>query len=527
MRHAFAARLILVGVLVASVLGLAACSDSGSDADSPRRGGTLRVATVGLTTLDPAQANDSTEAAVAEMLFTPLVDLDPRTHEPRPGLAARWHANDEQTIFTFTLRRRIEFSDGSPITASDVKATFDRVAAKATASPIAPLLERITGYAAAHDTDGVSELSGVVAKGSRTVEVTLTEPFAALPSVFSYPGLGIVDPEQVATIAEAPVGSGPFGYTGRSDTTIELERSGRGPGSARLAQIHLVSYASPDEARTAFVDGDVDLLRLGRDDTAPTEATTVLHAAPYLAIGFYAIDVSNPKFADARFRQAIVQAVDAKELVETVYPGGIAASGLLPDGIPGGGVDQCRDLCDFDVKASKELLAEAFPGGVIPAVNIDYDDSPTQKALADQLIAQLAVVGIPAAPRPHTEADYADFLAYGDPEVFRFGVVGDYPSEDPILSPWFISGAPENVAHVASDEVDSAVQTARGSVNPTRRRREYAEGAAGVLATFAVAPVVQFQTRLVAPDRVRGLVIDPFGGFDAHTVWKQPPAEDD
>jgi len=520
-------RPVLVAVLATSIAGLAACSGSGSDAEAPRRGGTLRVATVGLATLDPAQADDPTEAAVAEMLFTPLVDLDRRSREPRPGLAARWHVNDDQTIFTFTLRRGIEFSDGSPITASDVKATFDRVAAKGTASPIAPLLERIDGYAAAHDADGVSELSGVVAKGARTVEVTLTEPFAALPSVFSYPGLGIVDPEQVATIAEAPVGSGPFRYTGRSGTTLELERSGRGAGSARLARIDLVGYASLEEARTAFADDDVDVLRLGRDDAAPTGGTTELHAAPYLAIGFYAIDVSNPKFADARFRQAIVQAVNANELVESAYPGGIVASGLLPDGIPGGGVDQCRELCDFDVKASKRLLAETFPDGVIPAVNVDYDDSPTQKALADQLVAQLAAVGIPATPRPHPEADYADFLANGDPEVFRFGVVGDYPSEDPILSPWFISGAPENVAHVASTDVDTAVQEARKSVNPTRRQRAYAEAAAGVLATFAVAPVVQFETRLVAPGSVRDLVIDPFGGFDAHTVWKQQPDENE
>jgi ABC-type oligopeptide transport system substrate-binding subunit len=105
--------------------------------------------------------------------------------------------------------------------------------------------------------------------------------------------------------------------------------------------------------------------------------------------------------------------------------------------------------------------------------------------------------------------------------------VGDYPLEDPFLSPWFITGAPENVAHVASADVDAAVQKARSSVNPTRRQQAYADAAAGVLAAFAVAPMVQFETRLAAPDVVRDLTIDPFGGFDARTVWKQPPADDD
>jgi ABC-type oligopeptide transport system substrate-binding subunit len=516
-----------LAVVVATLLvALGACSGSGSDADGPQRGGTLRVATVGLTTLDPAQADDPTEAAVAEMLFAPLVDLDPRTHEPRPGLAARWHVDDAQTVFTFTLRKGLEFSDGSPIDATAVKATFDRVAAKATQSPIAPLLEPIAGYAAAHDQDGVSQLSGVVAKGPRTLEVTLSGPFSSLPSVFSHPGLGVVDPANVATLADEPVGSGPFRYAGRSGTTIELRRADNGAGTPRLAQIDLVGYASLADAQAAFDDDAVDVLRLGRDDAAPSGTSAKLHHAPYLAVGFYAIDLSNPKFADARFRQAIVQAVDATELVDAAYPGGIVATGLVPEGTPGGGINQCRSKCDFDTKASKKLLAEAFSTGAVPTVSIDYDDSPTQKTLADTLVRQLTAVGIPATPRPHPEADYANFLANGDPEVFRFGLVGDFPSEDPFLSPWFISAAPENVAHVASPEVDAAVHQARKVENPTRRERAYARAAAGVLATFGVAPMVQFETRLVTIGAVREMVVDPFGGFDVGTVWMHQPAND-
>jgi peptide/nickel transport system substrate-binding protein len=520
-------RRAVVGVLalVTASAGLVACS-SGSDAQGPHRGGTLRVATVGLTTLDPAHADDPTEVAVAEMLFTPLVDLDPSTHEPRPGLAARWHVDDTQTVFTFTLRRGLQFSDGSALTAADVKATFDRVAAKATESPIAPLLEPIAGYAAAHENDGVSELSGVVAKGTRTLEVTLDEPFSVLPSVFAYPGLGIIDPSSVATIADEPVGSGPFRYAGRSGTTLGLERSTRGRSSARLAGIDLVGFASLGDAQDAYDDEKVDLLRLGREGEPPRRPKAQLRAAPYLAMGFYAIDLANPKFADARFRQAIVQSVNATELVASAYPGGIVPSGLVPEGVPHGGADQCRDVCDYDRKDAKRLLGEAFPGGVVPGVNIDYDDSPAQKALATELVEQLTAVGIPATARPHPEDDYANFLANGDPEVFRFGVVGDFASEDAFLSPWFISGAPENIAHVASTAVDDAVNRARKTEHPLRRQKAYADAARDVLAAFAIAPVVQFETRLVAPSTVRDVAIDPFGGFDARAVWKQQPGAD-
>ncbi len=518
-------RRVVAVVMAALVVGLSGCIGSGgSNAAEPRRGGILRVATVGLTTLDPAQADNPTEAATAEMLFSPLVNLDSRTHEVRPGLAARWHVNEAQTTFTFTLRRRLKFSNGSPITASDVKATFDRVAAKATQSPIAPLLESIAGYAAAHDTDGVSQLSGVVAKGPRALAVTVSKPFAGLASVFAYPGLGIIDSATIATIADKPVGSGPFHYAGRSGTTVSLRRDGNGAGSARLAGVNLVGYESLDAARAAFDAKKIDVVRLAREDPVPRGTSAQLHAGPYLAVGFYAINLANPKFADARFRQAIVQAVNAADLVAGAYPGGIVAKGIVPNGVPGGGIDQCRARCAYDPVSSKRLLGEAFPGGVVPNVAVDYDDSPTQKALAGKLISQLSAAGIPATARPHPGAEYASFLANDAPELFRFGIVSGFASEDAFLAPWFITGAPENIAHVASSDVDNALNLARKTEHPVRRQRAYATAATGVLATFAVVPVVQFSTRLIAPRTVREVVIDQFGGFDPRVVWKQHPS---
>ena len=103
-------------------------------------------------------------------------------------------------------------------------------------------------------------------------------------------------------------------------------------------------------------------------------------------------------------------------------------------------------------------------------------------------------------------------------------MVGDFPSEDTFLSPWFTSGAPENVAHVAVPAVDADVTKARSTEHPIRRQRAYRRAADGVLDSFAVAPVVQFETRLAATGAVKGLQIDPFGGFDARSVWKQLPA---
>jgi len=180
-------------------------------------------------------------------------------------------------------------------------------------------------------------------------------------------------------------------------------------------------------------------------------------------------------------------------------------------------------LHEFAALAAKELLGQAFPPGGVPSVAVDYDDSPTQAGLAQEVVAQLTAVGIPAVARPHSGAEYPAFLVYGNPELFRLGWVGDFASTDAFLSPLFVSGAPENVARVASPAVDAELDAARKELAPRRRNRSYRSAASEVLATFAVAPVVQFSTRIVSAPAVRDVEIDPFGGFDPIRVWLEQP----
>jgi ABC-type oligopeptide transport system substrate-binding subunit len=499
-----------------AVVSAAGCGDGGADGEA-QRGGTLRVAAVDLTSLDPAHADEPAEVLAAEMLFTPLVGLDPRSHEPRPALATRWHANDEQTRFRFTLRRGAEFSNGAAVTAQDAKATLDRVAEKATASPLAALLAPVVGYAEAHDAGTADGLAGVRALDRRTLEVSLTTPYSILPAVLATPGLGVIDADSTADVGTEPVGSGPFRFVRRRGTTWRLARA-EGRATPRVDAVELVVFDTDRRARRAVATGAADVVQLGTEDPVP--ARSRVRRGPYLATGFYALDLDDPKFADPRFRQAIVRALDGPALAAAAYgPAGLPARGLVPAGVPGGPRNQCRDLCDHDLAAAKALVREAFPEGNVPSVAIDYDESPTQAALARDAVAQLATAGIPAVARPHSDATYADFLVNGDPDVFRFGIVAAFASEDAFLDPWFVPGSPENVAGVAAPDVVARLAAARRAGRPGPRATAYAAAARAVLEAQAVVPVVQFTTRYATSPRVRDLDVDPFGGFDPRTVW--------
>lgn len=503
-----------VSLIVAATLS--ACSSSGSGTAKPRRGGTLRVGVIGVTTLDPVHSDLPGPALLSSLLFQQLTRIDPVTALPGPELARRWEADPTQTRFTFFLQPDARFHDGTPVTSADVIATLERVRAPATTSVFAGLLARV---------------ASMTAPDPHTVVITLSRPLSVLPSVLAQPGLGIMPRSLVNApdrIANAPVGSGPFRFLRQSDGTIELAavrpRGAKKNTPPWVDRVNVVQYPNASAAYAAFRARRLDVAPLSRSESEDIDRRHGrLAAGPYLAVSFYGLNLRDPKFADARFRQAIVRSIDAAALVRAGY-GSTAqvAGGLIPLGVPGGPTVSCRARCDFDPAAARRLLAEAFPDGKVPLITIDFDDDPIQNTVAAEAIRQLGAVGIPAKGHGHPVDDYGAFLASGDAEMFRVGWVADFPSADTFLSPLFVSGAPDNVIGVKSQAFEDSLRAAEREPDTARRTAEFVRAEMAVLDQYAVAPVVQFETRVAVGTPVHGVRIDPFGSFDGAAVWLTP-----
>ncbi len=510
-----ASRAVCLAVVIA-LIGptIAACSSgSGSASTRPQRGGTLRVGVLGVDTLDPVRSDLPGPALVSSLLFDSLTTIDSVTALPRPALARRWEADPTQTRFTFFLAPTARFHDGSPVTSADVVASLQRVQAPETKSVFAGILSRV---------------QSIAAPDPHTVVITLNSPLSVLPAVLAQPGLGIMPRALAAApdrLGTAPVGSGPFRFVRQTGTTIELAavrpRGAKKNTPPWVDKVRLVEFPDASAAYAAFRAGHLDVAPLGRAESEDVDRRHGrLAAGPYLAVSFYALNLKSPKLADIRFRQAIIRSLDASALVRAGY-GSTAqvAGGLIPLGVPGGPTVSCRARCSFDPAAARRLLAQAYPSGQVPAIAIDYDDDPIQRAIADEAIHELAEVGIPAQARPHPVDAYGAFLASGDAEMFRLGWVADYPSAETFLSPLFASGAPDNVAGVNSPTFEDALRAAEREADPARRIPEFVKAETAVLDQFAVAPVVQFETRVTVGNPVHGLRLDPFGTFDGTAVW--------
>src|SRR6266550_3365634 len=345
-------------LLLAGALFVSACTGGGSGKGSgkPRAGGVLRIGIERPRSLDPSQARTPEEILVADQLFDSLTSYDPSTLAVRDGVATVWTATPDQMHWDFTIRPGSRFSNGRPITSADVKYSLERVTRRGSTATTAFLLEPISGFAAFNDPKGTAnELTGVTTPRPDLVHVDLDQPLSTLPALLGNATFGIVPKEAVEAkppepdFNRQPVTSGPFRVVSRTDTVLHLVPAAGVQSYIKGLDVHLESDDSA--AYAAFNRKAVDW--------SPVPPDRVDEAAekhgrsgfkPYATVGFYGFNLKSPKFADVRFREAIVAAIDRPNaIVRGIYNGTVrSTTRLVPEGIPGSQPDPCGAKCEHD-----------------------------------------------------------------------------------------------------------------------------------------------------------------------------------
>ena len=518
--------LVLLAALAATVL--VACPSSKkktpSTSGTPRRGGTLRIGIVAPSSLDPVQARTRDELLVADQLFDGLTAADRRTLEPGPSLASRWQASSDQKQWDFFLRSGATFSNGRAITAGDVKYSLER-AAKAGGSAGAESLGVINGYKA-FLSGSAPGLAGITTPSADVVHLTLDQPFSILPVLLSSPLYGIVAREAIENppadhaFADLPsVTSGPFAVESKTGDVITLKPSA---GSGALVdKVELHEFADVGAEYRAYVGGSLDFSTVPPDQVQDAAKRAGRDAfRPYLGELYYAFNLADPRFQDPRFRQAISHAVDREAILRAVYQNTVLSlDGVVPAGVPGHADGGCGDLCTHDPAKARQLLADMAKGGALPSIQIDYGDDPAQEAVAKAMQANLRDVGITADLVPKSAKDYPDFAVSGQQQLFQAAWIAQYPSPDDFITPLFFTGATNNLSKYTSKTVNQLVLAARAEPDASKRSGLYQQAERAVMQDVPVLPIAQLEIHAVTSSRVKGLVLDGTGTFDASAVW--------
>jgi peptide/nickel transport system substrate-binding protein len=212
-------RVAVAGTAVLTLV-LAACGGGGSNSSSgaaklstsaavasvcqgtPVSGGTLVYArqneTESLNPIAPVTGNGDIFAD--ELLFNGLTRSDPNGSDAvQPALASSWDISPDGKTYTFHLRPGVLFSDGTPLTADDVKFSLDRFG-----NP--KINTQLANVAAGYKSSTVINAT--------TVQVNLSVPVASfLYNISIFPAF-IVPKKLVEAQGESfwkhPVGTGPF-----------------------------------------------------------------------------------------------------------------------------------------------------------------------------------------------------------------------------------------------------------------------------------------------------------------------------
>ncbi len=484
---------------------------AGDDVDAGADGlddGVLRLAVVGVASLDPGDASPASvsQVLVADLVADTLVVVgDDGTVQP--GLA-EVTADAERRTWRFRLREDATFADGTALTAEDVRTSLDRVRARGSGSLAALALEDVV------------EVRAVAAD---TVEVVLAAPSATLPERLTSPVYGIVDADAPGSPgAAAPGGRGAptapnasgdhvVSVTGPASVALERRR-GEGPARVELLLVDDVAAAA-------------DALASGRVDWAPVPADglgaslgegLVADLQPFHGTVLLGVSTTVSPLEDGRLRRAVGLAVDRGPLVDAVFgPAALPLGGLVPAGVPGGG--RCPDPCGPGQAEARTLVGQVEADGRSTSLRLLTDDSEVQAAVAGVLVDQLGAAGIEVTAMPTPVSTYESLVAAGQQQLVLYGTLGVSRTPAAHLVSW-ASDSPDNVTRYGDELVDAAIAAARTEPLAATRLARWAEIEDALIGAGAVVPLAQLRTVAATAVGVEGFVVRADGSVDLSGV---------
>ena len=303
----------------------------------PRRGGQAVIYINHPDTLNPAISPVSTTIYNTPFFYSGLT-RPADDYQPQPDLAESWTVSPDGKQFTFKLRSGVKFHDGQPLTADDVKFTWELISHpdNLVARQIAGFFGRIVG---ANDfTAGkATEIAGVKIVDPLTVQVTLTDVYAPFLTISA--GQPImpkhvwrdVAVKQLAAhpASRKPIGTGPFvldSWT-QNESIVMHAYDEYHLGRANLDRIISLAPADQTAGFNLLKSGELDAMGLYASvpidnyDEAKSDPNIEARPVPGLANMYAEFNLRNPLFADVRVRKALSYATDRGALRNSLWRG--------------------------------------------------------------------------------------------------------------------------------------------------------------------------------------------------------------
>ena len=337
---------ILILLTLLATLTLAACApapletatedtDTASSAEST---GTIVIRNMGnLTSWNPALTSDGASIQARNLLWPALINTDETTGEPVPGLQT-WAVSDDTLTYTFQIREDATWSDGTPISSTDVKFIIDAIQ-----SDIETVFE-----------SAVEQIVAVNIIDEKNYEVVLNEVNCAF-----LPGFGSIrllpshkyaedfsDFESSDFNMNPDVSGGPYVLDEWAATEYEAYSANPDYWGGAPAIPNLINRVMEDATIgvQAIQAGEVDYMTMQGDlfQQITNKDGLKWSSYPQTSVGFLALNwvdpndpqpaydadgnpveqAPHPLFGDVRVRKAVALGVNVQDMIDAMGPDG-------------------------------------------------------------------------------------------------------------------------------------------------------------------------------------------------------------
>lgn len=491
---------------------------------SVQRANEERILIVGNNTepqsFDPHIASSVSDFKIINATMEGLVRGDSKDDAKYyPGVAEKWERDATAKKWTFYLRKDLEWSDGTPLTAQDFEYAYRRILHPEFGGRYADMLYPIEG-AEAYNKGKTQEL-GICAKDKHTLEIRLHSPMPHLPLLLMHPTWfpvprhaveahgGMLSRTGQWTRPGNAVSNGPFVLTKhRFNDCVEVRKNPHYRNAAKvwLEGVRFLPTVNGFTETRMFFNDKVHIT-----NNVPPEMTAYAKEKAgdafcqddYYVTIFYRLNTKREALKDWRVRQALSMAIDRETLVrDVVCGGGQACFGFTPSGAG----YQTPHMVTFDPVKARELLAEAgyAEGKNFPVLELMTTSREVQKTMAEAIQGMWKKhLGI------YVEIRSCEWTAYKfaqntmNYDFSSSSWSGDYLDPSSFLDLWGATSGNNNTGW-SHPEYERLLQAVRATGDQTQRMQLLAQAESLMLSEAPVIPLYWAKRSYLKRAEVRG-----------------------
>ena len=453
---------LLAGGMLASTAGGLLTHAGNAYAQTPKKGGRIRVAVgAGSTadTLDPAKGGNIADYVRHFMFYSRLTSIDNKL-TPQMALAESITTKDG-ALWTVKLRKDVRFHDGKPLTSADIVYSLMRHKNPATASKAKAVAE---------------EFEEIKAIGPLELQIKLNSPNVDLPALLGTAHFSII--KDGTTDFTTAIGTGPYKCKEFKPGVRSISVRNDDywvPGKPYLDEIEYFSI--PDEAArvNALLSGDVHLINGINPRSAPTVTASPDYTLYESKTGHYTDIILRDNLGPVKnpdFVLAMKYMLDREQILKVAMRGfGILgndqpvqpSSRYYHAGLP-------QRTMDLD-KAKFHLQKSGMAGMTLPVVASTAANGSVDIAQILQLSAQKVGLNLDIKRMP-ADGYWSNHWAK---HPMSFGNINPRPTVDLMFTLFYKSDSPTNVSGWKNEKFDQLLDAARGETNEAKRKQMYAD----------------------------------------------------